>query len=82
MSAMPALTAVTLPLLTVTTDASVLDQSTVLLAASSGATVAIRVSLPPLASVSAVLLSDTPVTGVVVGGSGGLGSVESSNHLA
>ena len=75
---MPALAAVTEPLLTAATEASVLDQSTVLFVAFPGATAAVSVSLPPLARVIEALSSVTPVTATVDGGVG----VPPSDHLA
>ena len=79
MSAMPALTAVTVPpSLTAATEASVLDQSSSFFVASSGLTTALKAALSPLARVSELLSSVTPVTGTVVGG----GVTEPPAHLA
>ena len=63
----PALTAVTLPSATVATLSSDDFQLTALLVALSGATVAVRVSDAPSRRLSVVLLSETPVTAILVG---------------
>jgi hypothetical protein len=64
MVAVPTLWAVTTPSLTLATDPSVLDQVTVLSVASSGFTVAVRVTVSPAFKVALGLLSVTLVTGV------------------
>ena len=63
--AVPAATAVTVPLETVATLSSLDDQVTVLFAAVDGATVAVSVSVSPTLRSSVFLLSVTPVTGSV-----------------
>ena len=63
MVAVPSATAVTTPFSsTVATVVSLDDQVTVLSVAPSGATVAVRVSVPPYGMLAVVLLRSTPVT--------------------
>ena len=62
---MPGATAVTTPFSTVATLGLLLVQVTVLSVALSGATVAVRVSVPPTVRDNSVLSSDTPVTETV-----------------
>ena len=64
--AVPAAFAVTTPFDTVATLVFDEVQETFLFVALPGATVAVRVSVPPTVRVVAVLLSDTPVTATVV----------------
>ena len=65
MVAVPALTPVTVPLLTVATDSSLLDHVTALLAALPGSTVAVRVTVFHASTLAVVLSSVTPDTGSV-----------------
>jgi hypothetical protein len=64
--AVPVDTAVTTPLFTVATLVLLLVHDTFWLVALLGATVAVSDSVPPMASVVEVVLSDTPVTGIII----------------
>ena len=80
MVAVPALTAVTWPPLTVATPVLEEDQLTPVLVALEGATEAVRVSLPPSVRVMELLLRLTPVTATVVGVEGvGLSGLSGSS---
>ena len=63
MTAVPADTPVTTPPATVATAELLVDHETVLFVAFAGATVSVRVVVPPISTESADLSSDTPVTG-------------------
>ena len=63
---LPALTAVTTPLLTVATDLSEVCHTTVLLEAFSGSTVAVRVAVSSTSKVTDFLFNVIPVTGMYV----------------
>ena len=74
MFARPTPTAVTVPLLTVATEAFELAQVTVLSVAFEGFTVAVRLAVPSTASVSVVWFSVTSVTATTCGFGSGFGS--------
>ena len=78
--AVPAETAVTVPLSTVATAASLVVQVTVLSVALSGSTVAVSVSEPPTVSVSSVLSRLMPVTEISGCAAASATTVKSSNH--
>ena len=74
MVAVPAATAVTLPLSSTAATVVLLElQLTFLLVALVGATEAVSVSLSPSTKASVVLLIETPVTATVLGVGGGVG---------